>query len=122
MLSGDYIVGLDTGADYSSLTEFFNILTLCGSLGDITLKFQDGVYAENWDLSNLGDLKGVITLTITNLSGNPDNVILRPTSNAGIVLNNTDNLIIEGITIDAATSAYYAIPIYGSLSKCCYPQ
>jgi len=113
-LSGDYVVGLDTTSDFDSIADFLNVLSLCGAHGDITLKFQNGVYNQNWDLSDISKLMGTNTLTITTLSGNRDSVILRPPADAGIVLNNSNNLIIDGITIDAATSAYTAIRFTGA--------
>ncbi len=35
LLSGDYVIGLDTGADFASISAFFNVLNLCGSVGNI---------------------------------------------------------------------------------------
>jgi hypothetical protein len=78
------------------------------------LKLQDGVYAENLNLSNLGNLMGNYILTITSLNGDADNVILRPSTGVGITLSNTQNLIIDGITVDAATSGTYAIQFTGA--------
>ena len=52
---------------------------------------------------------GSHTLTTLSESGNRDNVILKPASGVGVVVNNTDNLIIKDISIDNTASASYGV-------------
>ena len=108
-LSGDFIVGNYPGADVQTINDAFYIAGICGVKGDVTLKFQNDTYSENWDFTNLSDLMGTHTLTITSLSGNRDSVILKPLSEVGIILNNTDNLVIKDITIDNTVNNDYGI-------------
>jgi len=114
-ISGDYIVGVGAGADVPDFATAFFIGSMCGINGDVTLKFQNGVYNENWDFTDLADIMGPYTLTITSLSGNKDDVVLSPSSGVGIVLNNTNNLIIKNITINATQSNAYAIQFVGDV-------
>ena len=100
---GDYVIGPNSGADFANVSSFLQALSLCGSAGNVTLHVQNGVYNENWDFSNLNDIMGMYTLRIKSQSGKRDSVILQPTGGVGIVLNNTNHLVIEDITINALT-------------------
>ena len=60
---------------------------------------------------------GSHTLTITSESGNRDNVILKPASGVGVVVNNTDNLIIKDISIDNTASASYGVHFTGAANN-----
>ena len=113
-LSGDLIVGRGSDADASSIADVFTFVSLCGISGDISLKFQNGTYNENWNFSNLSNIMGNYTLTITSLSGNRDSVILKPISGVGVVLNNTNNLIIKDISIDNIGSVAYGVQFRGT--------
>ena len=115
-ISGDVIIGTSSGADYSSIEEALFFLSKCLS-GNVTLKLQNGTYNENWDFSNLSDIMGSHTLTITSESGNRDNVILKPASGVGVVVNNTDNLIIKDISIDNTASASYGVHFTGAANN-----
>ncbi len=116
-LNGEFIVGHNPGANFSSIENAFFVAGLCGVDGDVILKLQNGIYAENWDCSNLSDLIGNFTLSITSLSGNRDSVILKPTSGVGIILNNTNNLVLKNITIDNSISNAYGIQFTGGANN-----
>jgi hypothetical protein len=113
-ISGDFIVGTATGADVPSINDAFFIGSVCGVSGDVTLKLQNGTYVENWDFTDLADVMGNYTLTITSLSGNRDSVILKPAADVGITLNNTDNFIVKDITIDNTSNNDYGIEFTGT--------
>ena len=113
-ISGDFIVGTAPGANVPSINDAFFIGSKCGVNGDVTLKLQNATYAENWDFTNLADIMGNYTLTVTSLSGNRDSVILKPASGVGITLNNTDNFIIKDITIDNTINNDYGIEFTGT--------
>jgi hypothetical protein len=113
-ISGDFVVGSGAGADVVSISDAFFIGSRCGVSGNITLKLQNGIYNENWDFSNLSNIMGNYTLTITSLSGNRDSVMLRPISGVGVVLNNTNNLIIKDISIDNTGSVTYGVRFTGA--------
>ncbi len=116
-LSGDYVVGIENGADFTSVNNFLHVLNLCGASGNITLKLQNGIYEENITLSHLSGLMGNNTLTITSLYGCADSVTIRPLSDVGITLSNTSNVVIDGITVDASTNANVAIRISGDCNN-----
>ena len=117
LVTGDYIVGPGPGADVASLEEAFFIGSMCGVSGNVTLKLQSGTYNENWNFSNLSTIMGNYTLTITSENGNRNSVILKPTSGVGVVLNNTDNLIIKDICIDNTSSSSYGVQFTGTATN-----
>ncbi len=97
-----------------SINDAFFIGSKCGVNGDVTLKLQNDTYIENWDFTDLADIMGNYTLTITSLSGNRDSVILKPTSGVGITLNNTNNFIVKDITIDNTSNNDYGMQFTGT--------
>ena len=107
LLSGNYIIGA-TG-DFPTVNAAIERIGICGVKGDIVFKLQDATYVENWNFTNSENIMHGYRLTITSLSGNRNNVILKPASGGAIVLNNTTNLSIDGITIDVATLSVNAI-------------
>ncbi len=116
-LNGEYVIGPSSGADFPSINDALFVASMCGANGDVCLKLQDGSYAENWDFSNLSDLIGGYTLTITSLNGNKDSVILKPISGVGITINNTHNLILKNITIDNTINSSYGIQFTGAANN-----
>jgi hypothetical protein len=103
-MSGVYTVG--QGGIFPTIEDALKILNLCHPTGDITLALQSGVYTENWRLSDLYSFIGNHTLTITSLANDKDSVILRPASGVGVLLSNTNNLVLEAITVDARQGTY----------------
>jgi hypothetical protein len=97
VLSGDLIVGTSPGADVPSISDALFVLSKCGTNGNVTLKLQSGTYVENWDFTDLANIMGSDTLTITSENGNRNSVILKPTSGVGVVLKNNDNQKIKYI-------------------------
>jgi hypothetical protein len=112
-ISGDLIVGTSHGADFPSINEALFIISKCGVSGNVTLKLQSGTYDENWDFSNLSTIMGNYTLTVTSLGVDKDSVIIQPASENVVTLNNTNNLIISHITLDA-TNGNYAVNFTGT--------
>jgi hypothetical protein len=103
-MAGTYTIG--DGGMFPNINAFFTVLKDCIPSGDITLSLKTGTYTENWDLSNSSNLMGNYTLTITSFAANADSVILKPSSNVGIVLENSNNLILKDITVDATAGTY----------------
>lgn len=108
ILNGEYIVGNSSTADFKSWSDFVNDLTSCGLSGDITLKFESGVYTDTISFFNLNSLMNNYKLTITSLDNDKDSVIFL--GNASILgiftLGATSNLEIKHITIDASNNRY----------------
>jgi hypothetical protein len=116
--SGTYTIG--QGERITTLTDALTLLRFNPPVRDITFAFKSGIYATNWDFSNLPDLMGNYNLTITSLAGDRDSVILRPASGStisGITLNNTNNIRIEDITIDVSSSGKYGIEFAGACTN-----
>ncbi|MDR2410333.1 MAG: right-handed parallel beta-helix repeat-containing protein, partial [Bacteroidales bacterium] len=101
----------------NSLSEMIGALTTCGIGGDITLALENGKYFEDIDLSNFSSFLGNHHLTVTSANGNRDSVILYPVDKAGILLDNTNNITIDNITIDASAKEASAILFTGACSN-----
>jgi hypothetical protein len=113
-LSGTQYIG--EGRTFSSVKEIFELIEKCGVSNDLVLVLDSGLYEENWDFTNINNNMGGYKLRITSASGNPADVVLRPSYGVGIMLANSDNFIIENITIDA-TKGTYAIQLTGSCTN-----
>jgi hypothetical protein len=116
-MSGQYTVGM--GGIFSTLADALTVLGVCSPIGDITLALTNGIYAENWDITNISNFMGNHTLTITSLANDKDSVILRPPSagTTAIVLNNSNNIKIEHITIAIDFSQGNSIGIVNTCSN-----
>ncbi|MDD3691686.1 MAG: T9SS type A sorting domain-containing protein, partial [Bacteroidales bacterium] len=117
MMGGQYVIGASASADYPSFDSLMVDVLRCGINSNLSLKYESGTYAENWDLSNLSNIMGGYTLTISSLSGNRNSVIIRPSSGVAITLNNTHNLIVKDITIDNRGSIAYGVEFAGSATN-----
>jgi hypothetical protein len=113
---GTYIVG--QGGTFPVLKDAMIALNVCSLTGDITFALKSDVYAENLNLTNVSNIMGNYTLTITSLANDKDSVILRPVSGVGILLNNSNNIRIEHITIDVDSSGTtYGIQFTGTCTN-----
>jgi hypothetical protein len=115
--SGTLSVGSTPGNDFQTIEQFENILSLCKANGDIILSLEPGIYANNLNFSNYAAHMSNYTLTITSSTNDADAVTIRPVSGVGVVLSNTENLILKAITIDAATSGTCAIQFTGACTN-----
>ncbi len=97
--TGIYTIG-KTASSFTSVEEAIKKLSLCGANGDITLEIKNGTYANTVDLTGISSLLGNNKLTIKSQSGNPGDVILQ-TTNIGFTLARSNNIVIDGVTIDA---------------------
>jgi hypothetical protein len=104
VLGGVYNIGTGTGNHFASFNDVFNELQKCGISSDVTLAFETGNYS-SIDLSNISNYTNGYTLTLTSQSGVAGDVKIIPpgaagTAENGITLNNSNNIVIKGITID----------------------
>ncbi len=114
VLNGTYVVGID----FNTLEEAITRIYSCGIKGAVVLQLQDGTYPES--ISLLGQIPGsspINTVTITSLSGNKEDVTIQPSNQAGVILGEVSNIIIDGITIDAASSGTYGIEFAASVNN-----
>ncbi len=86
--------------EFSSIDEALGIIRSCVVDRDITLVLDTGTYEQTIDLTNISDYLGQYSLTITSITGNPEDVIIRPATGNGITLNNSNNINIKAITVD----------------------
>jgi hypothetical protein len=101
-ISSSYIIG-QTG-DFQTIREAISMLKFCSPLnGNITFEFESGIYNENIDLTNLSRILGRYSLTLTSVTHDANDVIIKPVSGAGITLSQSNNIIIKDITIDVTT-------------------
>jgi hypothetical protein len=104
MLGGTVTIG-NTG-DYPTVNEALDMALLCGISGNVTLVLDSGTYEENWNLSDIVDVLGSDTLTITSASGRAEDVVLHPNGGVAVLLGNSDNITIKNITIDATEGTF----------------
>ncbi|MDR1180994.1 MAG: right-handed parallel beta-helix repeat-containing protein, partial [Bacteroidales bacterium] len=106
-MTGTYIVGLSTGANYASLNDAFSALQTCGIDQKVTLAIESGVYNQTMylDMEALSNMGLTDTLVITSFTGNAADVTLKTTA-AGMRFYNNHNIIVQAITIDATTGTY----------------
>ncbi len=103
-LEGEYIVGPYPGAHYANLGAILSRIQDCHLADHIVIKLQDTTYTTGWTISNLKDAVYDKTITITSLSGTRESVVIKPSSGVGITLSNTNNLILDGISIQTSGS------------------
>ncbi len=106
--SGTYTVGKN-GATFKTISEAISVLKLCNPTGDVSLALDTGIYVENINLSNIQEYMGSHILTITSLRNDKNKTIIRPASGVGITIANSNNIILENITVDVAHLTAYAI-------------
>jgi hypothetical protein len=112
-MSGTYRIGA-TGI-FKNIQDAINVLNLCTPLGgDITFELETGTYTENINLQGLSKILGENSLTITSVTSNPNDVIIKPVSGTGITLSQSNNIIIKNITVDITTKASYGIQFTGA--------
>ncbi len=112
-----FISKTNVNSDYSSIGEVLFIIRECGVSDDLVLVLDTGVHQENIDLKDISNSMGGYSLTITSVNGNAQDVILRPASRAAIVLNNSNNISIKGITVDVSAFTVPAIQFTGACTN-----
>jgi hypothetical protein len=93
----------------------FYAFSVCGVNGDITLAFLPGTYNQYLDLRDNDTLFGNYHLTITSSTGKATDVHF-VFSQVVVVCNNTHNVTLKDITINA-TSGTYGIQFMGTASN-----
>jgi hypothetical protein len=112
-LSGVYTVGA-TGF-FSSLSEVWEILAICGAGGDIILEMETGNYNESIDLTDITLLLGGNKLTITSATHHAEDVVFI-TNSVGVILSRSNNIVLRNITIDA-TAGTCAVQFTGACTN-----
>jgi hypothetical protein len=121
IMGGEYVIGASPLADYSSVDLLMNDILLCGINGDITMKFERGTYNGSWDLTNLDYFLGNYTLTVTSVANHRDSVIFANTSGALVTLNNTHNVRVHHVTLNA-TAGTFVVQFTGDASNITFDQ
>jgi hypothetical protein len=116
-LNGLKTVGQSASSDFKTFKQLYDALSLCGVNGDLTIVFEPGIYVENCDFSNNAALLSGHTLTITSTTNKASDVVFRPSSGVGILFNNSRNIILKDITVDANVSKSYAIQFTAACSN-----
>jgi hypothetical protein len=102
-LAGPYIVGPNQ-PEYKNLGVIFTKIRNCHLADDIVIKLEDTIITTTLTISNLKDFVYDKTITITSLSGNREDVVLKPESGVAIALSNVNNLIFDEISIEKTTT------------------
>ncbi len=111
------VINIGKTRELTSIDEALSRLLTCGVNGDITLVLDSGLYEENWNFSDLDNIMGGYTLTITSFADSVNDVILHPVFGVGIRLSNTRNFILKGITVDALTAGSHGIHFLSACSN-----
>jgi hypothetical protein len=114
ILSGEHLIG--EGGTFAKLTDAIHIIRNCGASGNVTLQLK-GNHAGVIDLSDISDYMGDYTLTITSYDNHPDSAIITATTGAGILLNKSDNIVINAITVNVSTGGIPAIQFTGACTN-----
>jgi hypothetical protein len=114
-MSGSFTFG--AGGNFTSLNDFKTTLQNCIPTGDITLEFITGTYA-TLDLTNISNNMNGYTLTLTSQSG-VTNAVTIQVAGTGITLNNSNNIVIKGLTINVSsgTTSRYGINFTGACTN-----
>ncbi len=110
------LLTIGEGKMFPDIESAYNTLDFCGVSGGIIFELQPGVY-ESVDLSNNSTVFGNHKLTIKSSTANVDDVTIHSSSGAAITMNNSNNIEIEGITIDAATSGTSGVLFVGNCTN-----
>lgn len=114
-LTGSFVVGASSSADFSTLSEAISALSQFGVCGPIVFNLEPGVYSGNYSFQNqINGMSSVNTLTIRSLSGDTSDVQL--VYNA---LSTADNFIFrvqnygyfnfKGLTLKVLNSNYSTV-------------
>jgi hypothetical protein len=107
-MTGTYTIG-QTG-HFKTVEEAIDVLKLCMPLGgDITLELESDTYTQGIDLTGIDQILGGNTFTITSVTHDAKDVIIKPAYGAGITLARSNNIIIRDITVDVITTKVNAI-------------
>jgi hypothetical protein len=112
--NGLLTVGQSVNSNFKTIGEVWKALSVCGVNGDLTIAVEPGIYEEDIDLSNR---IFEYTVTITSTINNADSVIVRPSEKVGVIFNNSKNIILKNITVDARISKLSAIQFMGACTN-----
>ncbi len=106
-LSGEFTIGKSENADFASINEAANALKCGGVAGPTTFVLEDGKYEERIVLSTIPGASSFNTVTFESKSGNNADVIISyGTSDATLVLNGSQYIAFENLTIDHKAATY----------------
>lgn len=106
-LSGEFTIGKSETADFTSVNDAINSLKCGGVAGPVSFLLEDGTYTERVVLSSINGASAYNTVTFESKSGNNTEVVISyGTSDATLVLNNTEWVNFENLTIDHKTATY----------------
>ncbi len=109
-ISGVFTIGSDASNDFSSVAAALNSFAACGISGDVELALTDSLIEQQWDFSNVGANWGNYQLIIRSAANNADSTILRVNAGTGaayaVTFNNSSNITLKHLTIDASGKAY----------------
>ncbi len=113
VLAGELLIA--TGETFENLNDVFASIRACGLDDDLTLQLK-GNY-NGFDLSNISDYTNGHILTITSYDNHPDSATVKTSSGAGIILKNSNNIVIKAITVDVSTATIPAIQFTGACTN-----
>ena len=96
-LNNYYVVG--PNGQFSKVSDALDVIRTCQVASDITLAIESGTYTDSWDFSDIALGGGSYKLTVTSMEEDRDSVIINSSSAVGVILKNTQNVVLKDITI-----------------------
>lgn len=105
-LSGAYSIGKE-GADFGSIREAVSALKCGGVTGEVTFQLENGTYQEKVMIPAITGASAANTITFESKSGDNTGVVISfPSSDATMVMNGTQWVTFENMTIDHKDGTY----------------
>ncbi|MBP5614372.1 MAG: right-handed parallel beta-helix repeat-containing protein, partial [Bacteroidales bacterium] len=103
-LSGNYIIGSSSKADFVSTTEAVSMLNYCGVSGPVVFSIEAGSYPA-MELGKIPGSSTTNTVTFISASGNRDAVVIGEGASPALKMENTSHVTFRNVTIGSATNA-----------------
>ena len=118
-LSGTYTIGKNEGADFTSVTEAVTAAQCGGVSAPVTFRMESGVYNERVVMSSIPGASVYNTVTFESKSGlNSDVVIGYANADATFIMNGTNNVSFNNISINHVAATYgNALRVDGKVSN-----
>ena len=114
-MSGSYLIGNSSSADFQTINDAINGLSQYGVCGPIVFNIESGTYSGNYAFTtNLNGMSAVNTVTFQSLTGDTSDVILTHTAvsssdNYIFSIQNTGNFIFKHLTLKTSGVNYNAV-------------
>lgn len=111
-MSGSYVVGASTSADFPSLTAAVAAIDQFGICGPVVFNMESGVYTGQYNFGSISGVNATNTITIQSLTGNASDVEFNYSGGSSsydyvFYFNTTSGYKLKNITISNTSSSGY---------------